>query len=157
MRTALLRSTAPLILLSTAIGCASAAPATAPVAVQSQPVTLSAASTAPAVLPPELKFSSDSITAIKAGSKTATVRKGVRSFPNGLIKAVSTNNQAMVLTNVVATSKKMSELTEADAKLNGSGSLDELKSDLDRDYPGIEPDDVVTVITFRPAPSDPGK
>jgi hypothetical protein len=160
MQTPTLRCTT-LLLLSIFIGCAPATPAkpaatqvaTAPL----QPVALSAASTAPAVLPPELKFSSDSIAAIKTGSKTATVRKGVRSFPNGLIKAVSTNNESMVLTNVVATGKKMSELTEADAKLNGSASLDELKTDLDRDYPGIAPEDVVTVITFRPAPIDPGK
>jgi uncharacterized protein YqfB (UPF0267 family) len=121
------------------------------------PVAMSVASTAPAVLPPELKFSGESIKAIQAGTKTATVRKGVRSFPAGLIKAISTNAEPIVLQNVVTTSKKMSELTDADAKLNGSDSLDELKADLSRDYPGIEPEDVVTVITFKLAASDAGK
>jgi hypothetical protein len=135
-----------------AAGCAISSPSSAGA---QQPTSMSAASTAPVVLPTTLKFSRDSIRAIQDGSKIATVRKGVRTFPAGLIKAVCNNVPPIVLQNVVTTPKKFTDLTEADAKANGSESLDELKDDLQRDYPGIQPGDMVTVITFRVAPVNP--
>jgi hypothetical protein len=118
---------------------------------------MSTAASAPVIVPATLQFSKRSIKSIQAGTKIATVRKGVRTFPAGVIKAVSGVNDSLILQNVVTTTKKLSDLTEGDAKANGSDSLDELKADLSGDYPGIEPDDVVTVITFRVAPSDTSK
>jgi hypothetical protein len=118
---------------------------------------MSAATTAPVIAPASLKFSPDSMTAIAAGTKIATVRLGVRRFPEGAIKAVDARGHSIFLQNVVTTTKKMSELTESDAKANGSDSLDELKDDLANDYPGIQPNDVVTVISFRPAAGDSSK
>jgi hypothetical protein len=125
--------------------------------IDSQLLALSAATTAPVIVAPVLKFNKQSIRDIQAGIKTATVRQGVRTFPEGVIKAVDNRGTSIILQNVVTTSKKLRELTEGDAKANGSDSVDELKDQLSRDFPGIEPEDVVTVITFRIAPSDASK
>jgi uncharacterized protein YqfB (UPF0267 family) len=96
-----------------------------------------------------LKFSPKSIKAIQAGTKTATIRKGVRAFPPGLVRAVGTDGNVVMLDGVTVNVKKFSELTDVDAKANGSASLDELKTELARDYKGIAADDTVTVIGFR--------
>ena len=107
--------------------------------------------TMPVPEPMVLRFNESSIKAIQAGTKTATIRKGVRTF-TGPVRAVGTAGNIVILDGVTTLSKKMSELTETDAKANGSASLDVLKTQLMKDYPAITPDDVVTVIGFK-APS----
>jgi hypothetical protein len=142
------------LILTAGIGCASSSrstpPATAPVVIAPLPTTKPVATLA------TLKFNPQSIKAIMAGTKTATVRKGVRTFPAGVIEADGAGKTSLTLQDVVTTPKKMSELTEADARANGSSSLDDLKADLAKNYPGIESDDLVTVITFHVAPGDAG-
>jgi ASCH domain len=140
--------------ITAGIGCASsnksASPATAPV------VMAPPAATKPVAVLATLKFNPQSIKTIMAGTKTATIRKGVRTFPSGVVEADGAGKTSVTLQDVVTVTKKMSELTQADAKANGSSSLDELKTDLAKNYPGIEADDLVTVITFHVAPGDAG-
>ncbi len=45
--------------------------------------------------------------------------------------------------------KKVNELTEEDAKMDGFGSLKELLSDLKKVYPNLREDDYVTIIHFE--------
>ncbi len=128
------------------------APATISTAVPAQkPMATASAipSTPPATQPVFLKFSEKSIRAIQARTKTATVRKGVRAFPPGPLRAVGTDGSVVMLVHVKAMVKTMRELTDADAKANGSASVDQLKADLAHDFKGIGADDVVTVIEFR--------
>jgi len=112
-------------------------------------VPMAEAKAVPASEPVVLKFTEASITAIQAGTKTATIRKGVRTFSAATVRAVGAEDSVVMLDHVTTATKKMSELTEADAKANGSASLDDLKAQLAKDYPGIGAEDVVTVIGFK--------
>jgi uncharacterized protein YqfB (UPF0267 family) len=105
--------------------------------------------TKPAVM--SLKFNSTSIDAIQAGTKTSTTRKGVRLFPGNKVTALDASDadRTLNLDIVSAIPKKLSDLTEADAKSDGSDSLDAFKTTMTKNYPGITSDDMVTVITFK--------
>ncbi len=123
-------------------------PATMPVA------TMKSAAMKPMAEPVVLKFTDKSIQAIQAGNKTATIRKGARTFPNKVARAIGATGNVVMLDIVSATPKKMSELTAADAMANGSASLDALKTELAADYKNIAGSDVVTVITFKLSNAD---
>jgi hypothetical protein len=113
------------------------------------PMTMATpAATKPATQPVVLKFTDKSIKAIQAGTKTVTIRKGVRTYPM-TVRAVGNPGEMVVLDSVTTTPKKMIQLTETDAKANGSASLDELKAELLKDFPGISGDDMVTVVSFK--------
>ncbi len=107
-----------------------------------------AAATSPAMV--TLKFNPSSIDAIEAGTKTSTTRKGNRLFLGGHAIA-SDGERTLNLDLVSVTPKKMSELTEAEAKSDGAESLDQFKTNLTTSYPAITGDDLVTVITFKVA------
>lgn len=113
-----------------------------------KPMVMATPATVPTVEPVVLKFTETSIKAIQAQTKTATIRKGVRPYPS-TVRAVGTAGDVVMLSDVTTTPKKMSELTEEDAKANGSASLEALKTQLTKDYPGITADDMVTVIAFK--------
>ena len=98
-----------------------------------------------------LKFNDKSIQGILAGTKTATVRQGTRQLPK-TVMAMGTNGTQVTLVNVESVQKKLSELTDYDAISDGSASVDALIAALQKTYPGIGPDDVVSVITFHSAP-----
>jgi uncharacterized protein YqfB (UPF0267 family) len=132
--------------LATLAGCGSQPKPEATAA--TEPMVMKSPATKPIVEPVVLKFTDKSIKAIQAGTKTATIRKGARPLP-ATVRAVGNPGDMVMLDSVTTTTKKLSELTEADAKANGSVSLDELKTELLNDYPGLTADDTVTVISFK--------
>lgn len=106
----------------------------------------------PATRPAEvsLRFNASSIDAITAGTKTSTCRKGVREFPGNV--AVGTDGKRKVNLVILSTAtKKFSELSASDAQSDGSGTVEAMKSAIQKSYPDIADNDVVTVISFHVA------
>jgi uncharacterized protein YqfB (UPF0267 family) len=116
------------------------------------PSPIEQAVTPPATRPSvaTLRFTASSIDAILAGSKTSTTRKGIREFPGNV--AIGTDGKRNVNLVILSTAtKKLSELSAADAESDGSASADDLKAALQKSYPGIADDEVLTVVTFHVA------
>ncbi|MEU3840801.1 ASCH domain-containing protein [Streptomyces sp. NPDC028635] len=104
----------------------------------------------PAVVAPSLPFHRDYLDAVRAGRKTTTVRRGA-SVTTGPVDLVFELDEDVVLPGVVTAlrHKKARELTEEDAVADGFRDLATLHDRLRYHYPGIGPDDEVTVVHFR--------
>lgn len=100
--------------------------------------------------PQSLTFHPDYLDAVRAGTKTATVRRHdrVRPGPVGLVFEL---DDPVTLPGVVTRveAKRFAELTEADAVADGCRDVAELRRRLPRHYPGMGPADPVTVVHFR--------
>lgn len=102
------------------------------------------------------------VDAILEGRKKATIRKGlVKVKYEELIVHGAGRPVAKVRVRDVIY-KRLSELTDDDAKLDGFKSKEELLRELERTYGRLRPDDVVTIIIFdvvqdltKLEPSDP--
>lgn len=105
-------------------------------------------SPAPAVRP--LRFHPDYLDAVLAGEKTTTVRFR-DPVETGPVSLLFESDEEVVLpgrvTRVVA--KRVAELTEEDAQADGFRDLAELGAKLRFHYPGIAPQDAVTVVHFE--------
>ena len=102
------------------------------------------------------------VDAVLEGRKKATIRKGlVKVKYEELIVHGAGRPVAKVRVRDVIY-KRLSELTDDDAKLDGFKSKEELLRELERTYGRLRPDDVVTIIIFdvvqdltKLEPSDP--
>lgn len=98
--------------------------------------------------PPSLRLLPEFISAVREGSKRATVRVGHKWFRTDFIFLESNREKiAMRLTEV--THKRFCDLTEEDAKADGSENLSALKETLRSIYPTIRIKSPVTIVHFE--------
>jgi cytidine deaminase len=97
-----------------------------------------------------LYFHRDYLDAVRAGRKTTTVRFG-DPVEAGLVNLVFELDEEVNLPGVATqvASKRVAELTEADAVADGFRDLRELGDRLRFHYPDIAPTDDITIVHFR--------
>ena len=124
------------------------APASVPVATK-PPISDGRPTTSATTRPSNvIKSAPASIDAIRAGTKTSTTRKGIRSYPIG--PAVTTDGKRHVTIEITRIDpKRVGNLTAADAASDGSDSLAAYRATLVHSYPGLTDDDIVSVVHFR--------
>lgn len=97
----------------------------------------------------ELKLADDLLAGLKSGRKTCTIRAGKRDITCGLLVfsgVDSWEDVAVMVANVAH--KKLAELTDAEAQLDGAESAEGMAETLKRFYPTIDPDSDITVVEF---------
>jgi hypothetical protein len=96
-----------------------------------------------------INFDAKYVRRILSGEKRTTIRKGIKIVePNSEVVLTTDGGEfgkAIVRKAIV---KRISELNEEEAKLDGFSSKDELLKDLRRIYGSVDEDDIVTVIYF---------
>lgn len=87
---------------------------------------------------------------VRKGVKRSTVRKGLRDLKTGeeLTLADSLGNRVSVVITDVMT-KRVCELTEAEARRDGARSLNDLLRMLAAFYGELRPQDTITIVGFR--------
>ncbi|MFF2198043.1 ASCH domain-containing protein [Streptomyces sp. NPDC058157] len=97
-----------------------------------------------------LHFHPDYLDAVRAGSKTTTVRFR-DPVETGPVEMVFELDDEVVLAGVVTQvrSLRVAELTDADALADGFRDLAELRDKLRFHYPDIAPTDDISVVHFQ--------
>ena len=96
-----------------------------------------------------INFDSEFVGAIVNGRKVTTVRKGIKRYPVGRIVDLTANNQPFARARVDrVVVKRVKELTERDALLDGFESREELIDALKKIYGNVEDEELVTVVHF---------
>ncbi|MET1123634.1 MAG: ASCH domain-containing protein [Archaeoglobaceae archaeon] len=98
-----------------------------------------------------INFDPEYVPLILEGRKRTTVRKGIKSYPVGRIVELTVENSrvfALARVNKVVV-KRVSELSDEDARLDGFESREELIRALRRIYGEVKDGDFVTVVHFE--------
>jgi len=96
-----------------------------------------------------INFDPEYADAIISGQKVTTVRKGIKRYPVGRIVDLTANSRPFArarIDRVVV--KRVRELTDHDAKLDGFENRDRLIEALERIYGGVGDEEFVTVVHF---------
>ncbi|MBO8181789.1 MAG: ASCH domain-containing protein [Archaeoglobus sp.] len=97
-----------------------------------------------------INFDAKFVEQIKEGKKKTTVRKGIKIYERGEIVALTSNGEFFGRARIIKVLvKRISELTEGDAKLDGFSSKEELMKELKRIYGEIKDKDLVSIIHFE--------
>lgn len=86
---------------------------------------------------------------IVKGEKRTTIRRGIVSPSRQRVFLKSDGVVWGEATIDSVTYTKLGRLREEDARMDGFNSLKELREELSRIYPGISPEEWVTIINFR--------
>jgi hypothetical protein len=95
-----------------------------------------------------IPLSSEFIASIIRGDKTTTIRRGRRSYTTGRC-ILRMGDQDVTVEIGMVRFCKVRDLTQKDAETDGFMSLEELSQALNHFYPGLRPDDDVTVVNFE--------
>lgn len=96
-----------------------------------------------------INFDGKFVEAIKEKKKRTTVRKGIKVFRRGEVVDLTSEGETFGKAKVAKVLvKRISELTEEDAKLDGFSSKEELIKELKRIYGEIKESDLVSIIHF---------
>ncbi len=96
-----------------------------------------------------INFDSEYISAIKNGKKVTTIRKGIKRYPVGRIVDLTADSKPFARARVdKVVVKRVRELTDHDAVLDGFESREELIDALRRIYGGVREEEFVTVVHF---------
>ena len=87
------------------------------------------------------------LAAVREGRKRTTIRKGRKQFCPGLALLTSRRDSSLVRITGIE-HKRFSQLTDDDAKADGSADATNLKALLRSIYPGIRANSVVTIVSF---------
>ena len=98
--------------------------------------------------PPSLRLFPEFISAVREGSKSATVRMGRKSFQTEFMLLESDHEKIPVRVTEV-THKRFCDLTEEDAKADGARNLSVLKDTLQSIYSRIQMNSAVTIVHFE--------
>jgi ABC-type lipoprotein export system ATPase subunit len=98
---------------------------------------------------PSLRVFPQLLTAVKEGTKRATVRKGQRAIKPGLLLLSSGNGTVVVRVKSIV-HKRFSMLTDEDANADGVASVEALRKELLSIYPRLSGRSAVTVVHFEP-------
>ena len=98
----------------------------------------------------KIDFDPKYVQKILSGKKRATIRRGIRQVKPGDVVVLTADNKPFATAQIVRVSlKRVSELTNADARKDGYRSVQRLKHELRRFYPKLGDDDIVTIIEFE--------
>ena len=98
----------------------------------------------------KINFDSEYVEPIVSGEKITTVRRGIKSYPVGRIVELTADGKRFALAKVKkVVVKRVSELTDEDAKRDGFESRDALISALRRIYGEIKDEEFVTIVHFE--------
>ncbi len=96
-----------------------------------------------------INFDLDYIDAIMGRKKVTTIRKGIKRYPVGRVVELTANSRPFAMAKIEkVVVKRVKELTDADARLDGFNSRDELLEALRRIYGNIRNEEFVTVVHF---------
>jgi len=97
----------------------------------------------------KINFDAEYVRPIIRGEKVTTIRKGIKSYPVGRIVDLTVNYTPFARARVEkVVVKRVSELTDEDAKKDGFNSKDELIQALKKIYGDIKDSDFVTIVHF---------
>ena len=92
---------------------------------------------------------------LRAGKKKCTVRIGTVSVASDELLMSDGRHSIPIRVLRIDHTRNFSELTDQDAIAEGFLDKEELRTDLKKYYPKISDDDLVTVIYFERADSEP--
>lgn len=97
-----------------------------------------------------INFESKFVEQIRCGRKRSTVRKGIKIYRKGELVNLVSNGRVFGRARIIKILvKRISELTEKDAELDGFPSKDELLNELKRIYGSVKENDLVSIIQFE--------
>jgi hypothetical protein len=97
-----------------------------------------------------INFNPEYVAAILKGRKSTTVRRGRRRYARGEVVELTANGRTFALARVVeCVVKRVAELTDEDARLDGFASRGELLRALRRIYGSVGGEEYVTVVRFE--------
>ncbi len=97
----------------------------------------------------KINFDAEYVRPIIRGEKVTTIRKGIKSYPVGRIVDLTVNYTPFARARVEkVVVKRVSELTDEDARRDGFSSKDELIKALRKIYGDIKDNDFVTIVHF---------
>ncbi len=97
-----------------------------------------------------INFNPEYVAPILQGSKRTTVRLGRRRYERGEVVELTVNRRPFARARVVGSMvKRISELTDEDARLDGFLSREELLRVLRRIYGRLEGREEVTIVHFE--------
>jgi hypothetical protein len=85
---------------------------------------------------------------VKDGTKTSTVRYGLRNYELGDCLFYSDIQSTMVKINMISYCS-FSGLTDSDAKREGYETKEELQNAVREFYPAVQDTDTMTIVTFE--------
>jgi hypothetical protein len=86
---------------------------------------------------------------LKSGRKCYTIRLGKRDLRSGEIRKAVCRGEEFALFIKAVEFKHVGQLTDLDARKDGFESVQDLISVLENYYPGLRPDDWLTIINFQ--------
>jgi len=97
-----------------------------------------------------INFDAEYVEKILKGEKITTIRKGIKSYPVGKIVDLTVNYKPFARARVSKVIvKRVSELTDEDAKRDGFNSKDELIQALKKIYGEVKDSEFVTIVYFE--------
>lgn len=97
-----------------------------------------------------LNFDPEFIQKILSGTKRTTVRRGIKSYPVGKVVELTANESSFALAKIKkVVVKRLSEISEEEAKLDGFESREELIKKLREIYGEISDREFFTVVHFE--------
>uniref|UniRef100_A0A7J2TLS3 ASCH domain-containing protein n=1 Tax=Archaeoglobus fulgidus TaxID=2234 RepID=A0A7J2TLS3_ARCFL len=97
-----------------------------------------------------INFDPEFVPMILSGAKKTTIRRGIRSYPVGKAVELTVDNKTFALAKIKkVVVKRVSELSDEDAKSDGFSSREELLNALKRIYGDVNDSEFVTVVHFE--------
>jgi hypothetical protein len=97
----------------------------------------------------------DLFPSLLAGEKLCTIRAGKREFTTGPLTFESKTGQVAYVDVTEVRHKKLRDLTDSEAQMDGALNAEDMADALKRFYPDIGPDSDITIVLYnppRPAP-----
>ena len=92
-----------------------------------------------------------------AGEKLCTIRAGKRDFTAGPMTFESKSGLHATVNVTEVRHKKLSELTDREAQMDGALNAQDMADALKRFYPEIGPDSDITIVLYDPPKAEPMK
>jgi len=97
-----------------------------------------------------INFDPEFVPLIVAGNKRTTIRKGIKSYPVGKVVELTAESKQFAMARVKkVVVKRVSELSEEDAKIDGFESKERLLKALRKIYGEINESEFVTIVHFE--------
>lgn len=97
-----------------------------------------------------INFDEEFVPAILSGAKRTTIRKGIRSYPVGKVVELTVNSKPFAMAKVKkVVVKRVSELSDEDAIVDGFCGKDELLKALKKIYGEISDSEFVSIVHFE--------
>ncbi|MCS7122295.1 MAG: ASCH domain-containing protein [Archaeoglobaceae archaeon] len=99
----------------------------------------------------KVNFDPEYVPLIVEGKKKTTIRKGIKSYPVGrLVEFTVENSKVFAIARIKkVVVKRISELTDSDAEIDGFKNKNELLRALRKIYGDVKDSEFVTIIHFE--------